>query len=266
MTILVTGATGNIGRLVVDALLAAGATDVRALTVDPVRAALPASVEAFRGYVGRPASIGPALEGVHALYLAPTPHTAGEVVGLAREAGVERIVDLSGEEGSWWYAVAEAVEASGAEWTHLMPGDFMGNISVWADTIRETGTVRDAAFGSASAPIALEDVAAVAATALLHDGHAGRAYSLTGPETITRERQARLIGEALGRELRLVELTREEAIAELHDLGEYAEWFVDGLLELVDTPAEATSTVEEVLGRPGTPFSTWVRDNVEMFR
>src|ERR687893_243334 len=92
MTILVTGATGNIGRRVVDQLLAAGATSVRALTVDPVRAALPPEVEVVVGYTGRPETLPAALKGVERMYLAPPPGPT-DVLALARRAGVERVVD-----------------------------------------------------------------------------------------------------------------------------------------------------------------------------
>ena len=77
MTILVTGATGNVGRLVVDRLLAMGATGVRALTNDPEKAALPAEVEVVEGYIGRPQTVPAALGGVERMYLAPLPETAG---------------------------------------------------------------------------------------------------------------------------------------------------------------------------------------------
>ena len=102
MTILVTGATGSIGRMVVDHLWARGATEVRALTVDPDRAALPDGVEAVSGSVRRPGSLDAALDGVDAMYLAPFPPTVTDVLERARKAGVGHVVDLSGEPESWW--------------------------------------------------------------------------------------------------------------------------------------------------------------------
>jgi uncharacterized protein YbjT (DUF2867 family) len=267
MKVLVTGATGNIGRLVVDHLLAMGADDVRALTTNPAKADLPSTVDVVVGYVGQPGSMPPALEDVDRMYLAPVPETADEVAQLAVKARVQRIVDLSGPEGSWWYDVAKAVEDSGAAWTHLWPGEFMSNMLMWADQIRTTGLVRDAFPEAANAPIDIDDVAAVAAKALLDDSHAGKSYELTGPETITRREMVTQIGAALGREIPYVELTRQEGIAQLApDMGEYAEWYVDGAASLVEEPQQTTTAVADVLGRPAVTFGEWARAHAAEFR
>ncbi|WP_205856139.1 SDR family oxidoreductase, partial [Phytoactinopolyspora endophytica] len=206
MKILVTGATGSVGRRVVDQLLAAGADDVRALTTNPRKAALPPEVEVVRGYIGRPESMPPALEGVDRMYLAPAPETTFEVASLAAQAGVGRIVDLSGPKDSWWGAVTDGVEDAGVRWTHLWPGEFMENSTVWADQIRKTGAVHDAYPDAANAPIAMDDVAAIAATTLLEDGHAGKAFELTGPETLARRELVLAIGQALGRDVPVIEV------------------------------------------------------------
>jgi uncharacterized protein YbjT (DUF2867 family) len=267
MKILVTGATGNVGRLVVDELLAAGATDIRALTVDPARAALPAGVEVVRGYLGRLDSMPAALDGVDRMYLAPLLDTVRDVTRLARAAGVRRIVDLAGGEDTDWYAVEQAVEDCGVAWTHLEAGEFMANALMWAPQIKAGDVVRDAYPESANAPIALEDIAAVAARALLDDSHEGATHVLTGPETLTRRDQVRRLGAALGRDLRYVELTREEAIAELiPTMGEYAAWYVDGMAMLVEHPQRAVQTVREITGRPGTTFAQWAARNADSFR
>ncbi|WP_020577125.1 NmrA family NAD(P)-binding protein [Actinopolymorpha alba] len=267
MKILVTGATGSVGRLVVDALLAAGATDVRALTNNPAKAALPDGVEVVTGYLGRPETLPAALAGVDRMYLAPLVQTVNEVVTLAKDAGVGRIVDLAGPEGGFWRAIEEAVEGSGISWTHLEAGEFMANTLMWADQIRTTGMVRDAYPEAANAPIAMEDIAAVAATVLLEDGHDGRAYELTGPQTLTCAEMVRLIGVALGREIQFVEETREQAIARLAPgMGEFAGWYVDGKAALVEHPQRAVPTVETITGRPGMTFAEWAERYAGEFR
>lgn len=165
VTILVTGATGGVGRLVVDHLLAAGATDVRALTVDPGRARLPAGVEVVRGHMGRPDALRAALDGVDRMYLAPQPATVEQAMAAVADAGVGHVVDLSGEHDSWWGSVTRAVEAAGRAWTHLWPGDFMENVGSWAEQIRTRGEVREPWPDSATAPIAMDGVAGYAVPA-----------------------------------------------------------------------------------------------------
>lgn len=191
MKVLVTGATGNVGRLVVDQLLGSG-VEIRALTNNPKKAALPAGVEVVEGYLGTLSTMPAALEGVERMYLAPLPRTAREVVKLAERAGVRRIVALSSSEAdveaegdprAWhYYTVERAVEAAAnIEWTHLRPGEFMTNALDWAESIRTEGVVRSAYGKVAYARIDLVDIAAVAATSLLADGHHGARYELTGP-------------------------------------------------------------------------------------
>src|SRR5918999_206164 len=228
--ILVTGATGNIGRLVVDELLAAGATGIRALTNKPEKAALPPEVEVVRGYLGRVETLRGVFDGVEKMYLAPLEETVREVTALAAKAGVRHIVDVSGPKDSWWAPVATAVEESGVAWTHLAPGEFMDNMLMWAEQIRTTGQVRDGYPDAANAPIDLGDIAAVAATALLSEGH-------------------------------------DEAVAALEPaMGEFARWYVDGMRDLAEHPQQANRNVEEITGRPATTFAQWAAKKVGEFR
>jgi uncharacterized protein YbjT (DUF2867 family) len=264
--ILVTGATGSVGRLVVDELVHSRAS-VRALTVDPQRAKLPESVDVVRGNIYRPETLSGVFDGITKMYLAPATEVAADICALARDAGVEHIVDLSGEPESWWGPIVTAVEDSGVEWTHLWAGEFMENSTIWADQIRSTRQVRDAFPTAANAPIAMADIAAVAAKALLGDGHTGRTYSLTGPETLTRADLVRQIGDALGTKVPFIEVSRDEAIAQLTpSMGEYATWYVDGAASLVDNPQLATTTLADVLGGPATTFAEWATVHVGEFR
>jgi uncharacterized protein YbjT (DUF2867 family) len=96
MTILVTGATGNIGRRVVDHLIDLGANDIRALTKNPAKANLPDGVTPVIGYLGDPESLRAALVGVNRMYLAPLPQTVNATLELVNAAGVEYVVALSG--------------------------------------------------------------------------------------------------------------------------------------------------------------------------
>ena len=266
MKILVTGATGNVGRLVVDELLALGAADVRALTVNPAKADLPAGVEVVRGFIGRPATLTAALEGVDRMYLAPVIETNAEVCRMAAAAGVRRIVDMAGAKGDHWQAIEDGVEACGVPYVHLEPGEFMHNADLWAAQIRAGDVVRDGYGSAANAPIALEDIAAVAAHCLLEDGHEGRSYELTGPESLTRRRRVEIIGAVLGRRLTYVDLPHDEYVQELEkSMGEYAAWYADGMRLLADHPQQAVPAVAELTGRPATTFAEWARSHVDLF-
>ena len=267
MRILVTGATGNIGRMVVDHLVARGADDVRALTTNPARARLPDGVEVAEGYLRRLETLPAAFAGVDRVYLAPVLETVTDAVRLAREAGVRHIVDLSGDETTEWQPITQAVEASGLAWTHLYAGEFVENTAVWADQVRTTGEVREPYPDAANAPVAMDDIARVAAAALLQDGHEGHTYTLTGPETMTRAERARRLGVVLGRELAFRQVSLDEAAAVLEPaMGEYARWYLEGFAGMADSPQSATTTIADVTGSPATTFEQWATANVDAFR
>jgi len=268
MTVLVTGATGNIGRRVVDHLVAAGVPAVRALTVDPARAALPEGVEVAQGSLRRLDTLPVAFEGIERMYLAPVGETVVDVLALARQAGVAHVVDLSGEPETWWGDVTRAVEAAGPGWTHLWPGDFMENSLSWAPGIAAERMVREPYPQGCSAPIAMDDIARVAAAALQTDAHIGEALSLTGPEMLSRVELAERVGEAIGEPVTFVTVSRDEAVAEMSQtMGDDAAWYVDtALAGLIDNPAVVTTTVADVTGRPATTFGQWAAANAAAFR
>ncbi|MGW7416908.1 NAD(P)H-binding protein [Streptomyces sp. NPDC054863] len=277
MTILVTGATGAVGRHVVDRLVAAGAS-VRALTRSPATAGLPAGVEVFEGDLEQPATVRAALAGAERLYLFPVPGTAREVVALAKEAGVRHIVvlssssvlDTSGDNhsGAHHRAVEEAVEASGIDWTFVRPDEFATNLLwKWGHSIRTESLVR-APYGNAPRVLIHEaDVAAVAATALLEDGHAGQAYVLTGPQALTQADQVRVLAGAAGRPLRFEEITPDEARAEMGRFmpSPVVEMVLGYLADAVLDPPSPVDTVERVTGRPARTFAQWADDHAADF-
>ncbi|MFI6025039.1 NAD(P)H-binding protein [Amycolatopsis magusensis] len=278
MTILVTGATGSVGRLVVDELVALGAP-VRALTVNPEKAALPPEVEVVTGYLGRPATLPAALKGVDAVYLAPLPDTVADFTALALEAGVGRVVALSGSNaeeeeregssGAHYIKVERAVEAAGFDWTFVRPGVFANNTLGWADEIKASRTVSSAYPHAAQTPIDLRDIARVAAKVLTESGHTGRKYTLSGPESITQAGQVEAIAAALGTGIRFHELTREEHREIWLGYGipaEVADWLLDGFAQATEHPQVPEPGYEELMGHPGTTYAQWAADNAEAFR
>lgn len=271
MTTLVTGATGTVGRHVVRELLARG-EPVRALSrsEDP---RLPPGVEVVRGDLLRPATVEPALEGVRALHLFPVPRTAHAVAGAARRHGVERIVVHScgsaahGDEHH--LTVERAVEQAVPRWTHVRPYGMMADALQWAPDVRADGIVRASHARSSYPHVHEADVGAVAAAALLDDGHAGAVHLLSGPEAISRLDQARLIGAATGRRIGFDELDHDRALAFLTARGwppdvVERELFVLG--EFVDTPAPLGVTVADLLGRVPRTFAQWAVEHADAFR
>ncbi len=277
--ILVTGATGNVGRHVVSELLDKGA-DVRALVRDPEAADLPPRVEVVQGDLAEPVGLNVAMGGVDSVFLVwpftsekASAELAPDVVdAIARDA--RRIVYLSAEAAreqpdSFWAALERLVERSGSQWTILQPTGFAANTLMWAEQIRDDGVVRWPYGEAARSLIHERDIAAVAAATLTEDGHGGARHVLTGPETVTQIEQVHAIGEAIGRPVRWEELSREDArlqLAEAFGDAEFADAALDTWAGFVSEPERVTATVEEVTGVPARTFRQWAADHAEDFR
>jgi uncharacterized protein YbjT (DUF2867 family) len=270
-TILVTGATGTLGRGVVDQLVTSGAR-VRALTRNPAAADLPGGVEAVYGDLTDPRTLTPALDGVAAMHLittggadsAPLP-TGPEIVAMAAAAGVRRVTVLGAGEGP----VEQAAAASDLEWTMLWPIDVMANALGWADAIRSGRAVREPFGGRRTASVDEADFAAVVATVLVGGGHEGRKYVVTGPEALTPAEKVRAIGAAIGSDVRFEELTPDQARAQWRAQGwpdEGIEFMIDMWATVPSSVADVTTTVEQVTGRPPRRFTEWAADHVPAFR
>jgi uncharacterized protein YbjT (DUF2867 family) len=286
--ILVTGATGTIGSDVVRRLVARG-EKVRALTRDPAKAQLPPGVEAARGHHRDPDSVAAALAGAEAAFLVGVfgPDDADSdrhMVEAAREAGgtpsggVRRVVKLSaisaGDPRAGLGGMAhgrgeEAVRASGLEWTVLRPSAFASNTLSWAEAVRTGQPVRNMMGPGAQGVVDPRDVAEIAAAALLDPRHAGRTYTLTGPEAITPRQQVAVLAEVLGRPVELHDLTSEETREMLLASGWEAAHAdaVLGSIEFVTEGGNAivTDDVREVLGRPPGTYRQWAEDHRELF-
>ncbi|MDT0446101.1 NmrA family NAD(P)-binding protein [Streptomyces johnsoniae] len=276
MTILVTGATGTVGRPLVTQLLAAGHR-VRALTRDPGRASLPAGAEVVGGNLADTATLSAAFSGVDAVHLIGfdgadfSPLANGrEIAALARHSGVRRITVLKGETETTPLdeALASGAADGGFVWTRLAPVEFMSNALEWADSVRKDGVVREAFPEARSALIHEADIAAVAAAALTADGHGGQEYWLTGPEVLTVRDKVRTLAEVLGREVRYIELSREEAVAQWRGAG-FSDGDIAFFLAVRTDPSAGgytvLPTVERVTGRPPRTFAQWVRENAAAF-
>lgn len=267
MTILVTGATGNIGRRIVDHLIDLGANDIRALTKDPAKAKLPDGVAPVIGYLGDPPSLAAALDGVNGMYLAPLTATLRATLELIKDANVDYVVALSG--AAHWQEHADAITSSGLTNTQLGPGEFLENFAMWASQIKATRTVREPYPGAVEAPIAMDDIAKVAATLLAKrdESHHGRMYPITGPQALTRAEIAAQIGVGIGVDVTYQRCDRAETESALRPvMGDQAGWYLDVVEASVDAPQQANHLVAELTGTAAQSVAQWAAANAELFR
>jgi uncharacterized protein YbjT (DUF2867 family) len=267
MTILVTGATGNIGRRIVDHLIDLGANEIRALTTNPAKANLPDGVTPITGYLGRPATLRAALDGVDRMYLAPLPSTLDATLELIKSARVDYVVALSG--AAHWQEHADAIAASGLVNTQFGPGEFLENFTIWSGQIKATRTVQEPYPSAVEAPISMDDIARVAATLLVKpdESHHGQMYPLTGPQSLARAEIAEQIGVGIGIDVTYEQCSRTDAEAALAPMmGEQAAWYLDQIAANVGHPQQANQLVSELTGTPAVSVAQWAAQNAEAFR
>jgi uncharacterized protein YbjT (DUF2867 family) len=274
MRILITGATGTVGRNVIEQLIALDPdVQLRALTRNP-EAALPEGVEIAVGDLAAPETLTEAFKDVDAVHFinfageqyAPLPE-ADAIVTVAEAAGVRRATVLGGRADG---PLEQALAAGAIETTFIHPVEFMSNTLMWwAGAIKAEGKIREPFGDRVSAMIHPADIGAVAAKVLLEGGRDGQSLLLTGPEAVPIKEKVAILGRAIGRDLEFVELSIEEA---------HAKWSSEGMGEdmiaflteaLGNTPEEGKTvvgTVEEVTGRPARSFAEWAAEHAEAFR
>jgi uncharacterized protein YbjT (DUF2867 family) len=276
MTIVVTGATGNVGRPLVEELVNAGA-NVRAVSRRPDASGLPTGAEV----VG---SASAALAGASAVFL--NSRALGDemaaVVDQARREGVTRLVALSAINADDDFSrqpsrfrgdrnkeVEQLAVESGLEWVSLRPSVFATNFAgMWAAQIRAGDVVNGPYAAAASAPIVETDIAAVAAKALLDDDLVGQKVPLTGPQSLTNVELVEIVGAVLGRSLRYREIPADLVRQRFVALGfpaEFGDAYVAMLSDTVEKPAVVTNDIEKIVGRPATSFDQWVADHRTLF-
>lgn len=280
--IVVTGATGNVGGALVR-MLAADGERVTATSRNISASDVPDGVDHRRADLTDLDGLRPVLDGADALFLQNggasahliDPH---DILDAAKAGGVRRVVLLSSQgvatrpdsasHGVVAKTIEDAVRDSGLDWTILRPGGFDSNAYAWIESVRTSRTVA-APFGDVGIPIIdPSDIAAVGASALREDGHAGRVYELTGPALVTPRRQAAAIADALGEPVRFVDLTREQALA--HMVAFMPEPVAETTLTILGDPNERelriSPDVQNVLGRAPRTFADWAERNAAAFR
>ena len=280
--VLVTGATGQIGREVVAQLRETG-VGIRAMTRNPRSGNLPADVEIVAGDLSAPDSLDACLNGVDNVFLVWIAPLAAAVPAIERIAAHARqIVLLTSphrtphpffQQPNGMRAIhagiEQLIEGSGLRWTFLRPGPFAINCrNWWGPQVRSGDVVRWFYADAATAPAHERDIAAVTVRALCDEGHGGREYVLTGPASLTQREQVQIIGDAIGRPLQFEEISRESAREQMLAMrfpAPVADMLLDAYAAAVGLPALVTSTVFDVTGTPARSFRDWALDHAADF-
>ena len=270
---LITGATGNVGAKLVDDLLAHGES-VRVFVRDPQKAERwRGKVDVARGDFTDPASFTRALDGVRGVFLM----LGADVATAVRAASRPKLVFLSTiaaqdtplQVGRVHREVEEAIEQSGLPHAFVRPGDFMSNAFLWVESIRAEATVYNPRGTGASAPIAPDDIAALASAAL-RNATDELILRATGGALLTAAEQVAILSRVLDRPLRCVDVPLDAAIDAMVQKGMPAHLAgaVGESLAMVRDGggASRTDTVQRVLGRAPMTFEAWARANAAAFR
>lgn len=280
--ILVTGATGTVGRRVVHELRRRR-VPVRAVSRAPESAGLPAEVSIVAADLERADTLEPAFEDVERVFLVCSGPRRVEqdanVVDAARRAGVRQIVRLSALTVSdpatddlitrWHRAGEQLLADSPLEWAALRAGAFMSNALAWVVPIRHQSKVF-APFGDVrTAAIDPQDIADAAANILTDDGQSGRVYELTGPELISAAEEVSVLSEVLGRELELIDVAPDAARDRMLAAGLNPD-IADAVLSTQANAgrgpgATVTPTVQKLTGHAARTFKEWAGANAERF-
>ena len=279
---LITGATGNIGRPLIEQLHEQG-HDARALVRDPSRAELlPAGIDIAVGNLDDADSVISALKGVDSVFLlhaGPGTTQTQNMIDAAREVGVNRIVLLSSIGarlipnpmiGAILAAREDLLRASGLEVTYLRPNGLMSNALGWADGIRENNRVVDPTDPGRQPVVDPDDIARVAALVLTQDGHVGHGYILNGPEALTAREQVEILSEVLGRDIEFVAVTPEQAAQDAIENGTPAQ--LAGAMQNLNELFRAgragviADDIENLTGVAPRTFREWSERHIDEFR
>lgn len=281
MTILVTGATGNIGGEVVQALVKRNAA-IRGLVRDLNKATqlIEQGIELAIGDLSQPETLDAALKDIETVFLV-LPNLLNQVelecgfIDAAKRAGTRQIVKLSvmgaGELSSpfqqWHRQIEEHLEQSGIAWTHLRPNMLMQNIRWSAQTIAQTGSIYNCVGDTKISHVDARDVAAVATVCLTEAGHENQSYVLTGSQAITFDDIANIFAKILDRSVMYVDLPPADLKAARLANGE-PEWYLDAELALFACWKEGagfriTNTIADLTHRSATSYEEFAQSYIQ---
>ena len=282
--ILITGASGSVGREVVREVQKTGVEFCAMFRSKEEASKAPTGVKTVTADLQDKRSLLSALQGVERVFLVCSPirelvELEGNAIDACKEAGVKLIV-LNSALGagnydksfpSWHRKVEDKLKASGIAHVILRPNGFMQNtVTYLAPSIRAQGAFFDAMGNAKTSYVDVRDVAAVAAKALTEEGHAGKIYELNGPEAITQDDLAKRIAAKAGREVKHVNIPCEAHQKAMLDLG-MPEWQVNALIELQDyyvsgRAASVDGVTAKLLGRPARTMDAFLAEYAAEFR
>ncbi|MDN4597224.1 SDR family oxidoreductase [Leifsonia virtsii] len=278
MSVLVVGASGAIGSLVVAGLLERE-EGVRATSRRSQTLSLPDQVEVMAADLNDPSSLAPALEGVERVFLYADLDDPEALAAQLRRSGVRHVVLLSSSavtfpgaeddfNGSRFLRVERAIVDSGLGHTFLRPGGFASNAARWSWSVRAESAVSLPYPDAVQVPIHEADIAEVAVIALTGDALLDAAPVLTGPERLTLRDQVETIGSVIGRPVSVIEQSEAESFALLsqHVPEVWVRQIIGDWRDAVGATPEISGEYTRITGRPSRTFRTWVGDNVELFR
>ncbi len=283
--ILVIGATGTVGREVVN-LLTAQNINTRAFTRFPDKAALTKSeyLEIFQGDLSDLSSIKAALGGVQRVFMVTPscPHQVeweGNAIHAITGTNCRYVVKLSTLGANpdsaslicrWQGRSEEQIKASGVPYTFLRCHNFMQNTFSFAPSISSEGFFR-APWGKAKITMVdVRDIAEVAVKLLLEDDHRGSIYRLTGPEAVSYYQAADSISKAISRKVEYMEATPGEFRGMMMETGLPA-WQIDELLNLYlqfrnGGGQRVWDDIPNLLGKPARSFAQFAKDYGGVFK
>ena len=275
MKILLMGATGNAGTPAVKALQAKGIRPTVAVRdIEKAQAKLGAGVDYVPFDYFAPATYHPTLEGVDRLFLIAPPPTKDpqivkQIVQLAHEKGVQLVVFQSGNtsgriKGKPLHTNEQNLKASDINWCILRPGWFMQNFHSWMGTHLEEGELVMPTGDGKVAFIDTQDLGAAIAEVVSTDGHEGKTYTLTGPESLDHYQVASILSESTGKKIEYLDLSEEAYIQKVVQKGwsEKNATYAAYLFRLVreGSEAETSEDLRTLLGRKPRTFREFAKD------
>jgi uncharacterized protein YbjT (DUF2867 family) len=282
--ILITGASGSVGKTVLQEVRKSGEKHRVMYRAAEEAAKAPAGTDTVIADFANPQSLSAALRSIGSVYLVCSPipelvQLESNMIDACAAAGVKHLVLNSamgaGDYGksfpSWHRKVEDKLRATRLSYTILRPNSFHQNVvAFFASSIRAQGAFYGSMGDSRNSFIDVRDIAAIAAKALAGGGHAGKIYELNGPEALSYTELARRISKVAGREVKYIDIPLEaqkKAMLDQH----MPEWQVTALLELQEyylsgKGDETDHVVRDLLGRSPITMDQFLAEFASEFR